>query len=147
MVVMRIIVFLHGTAIMHTAHPRDFAAYVPTEGAVAKIRAWHHRGAEITYLSSRRRPAELQVDRDVLAAHGFPPGPVVGREDGGDYRAVVRRLAADLLVEDDCQSIGGAAEIIGAVPPTSSMVIPEFAGLAHLPDDLGALLAEANAQT
>ena len=68
---MRLLVFLHGTTLMHPsavgrtrsepvaqvrpgADPsqHDFASYVPVEGAVAKLRLWHEQGAHIEYLSS-----------------------------------------------------------------------------------------------
>jgi len=88
----RVMVFLHGIAIMHATaagRPRaqrvrqsrqrsasvpDFAWYVPTEAAVDKVRAWSGHGAQICYLSSHTAAADVQLDRQVLAAHGFTPG-------------------------------------------------------------------------
>jgi hypothetical protein len=64
----KIMVFLHGTAIMHRnavgrtreervgqvqsgeASVRDFASYVPVGHAVSKLQAWKAQGAEIIYL-------------------------------------------------------------------------------------------------
>jgi hypothetical protein len=69
---MRLIVFLHGTVLMHSAalgrkraervaqvlagDPtiRDYVGYVPVGGAVAKLRRWHDAGAVIDYLSSHK---------------------------------------------------------------------------------------------
>ena len=64
---MKIMIFLHGTAIMHKSGLRvtreervkqvvqgtdpslhDYASYVPVEGAVNKIKGWQEQGAEIT---------------------------------------------------------------------------------------------------
>ena len=50
----------------------DFASYVPTEAAVEKVRAWHRHGAAVCYLSSHQDPADVELDRAVLTAHGFP---------------------------------------------------------------------------
>jgi hypothetical protein len=158
----RIVLFLHGTAIMHTAAvgvPRservrqsmqripsvaDFSSYVPTEAAVEKAVSWHRRGAQICYLSSHRAPAEVDTDRMVLIAHGFPDGPVFSRAASESYADVARRARADVVVEDDCESIGGATEMTasGVTPGTiHCVVVPEFGGLAHLPDDPAELLA------
>jgi hypothetical protein len=159
MPVVKVMVFLHGTAIMHAAAagcPRgervaqsrrrdpsvlDFGRYVPTESAVEKTTVWKLGGAELCYLSSHRVPADVEVDRGVLTAHRFPAGPVFFREPGETYADVARRAGADVVVEDDCESIGGRAEM--AAPglcedPSSaicSVVVPEFGGLAHLPDN------------
>ena len=155
----RVMVFLHGTAIMHATavgRPRaqrvrqsrersasvlDFASYVPTEAAVGKVRAWSGHGAQICYLSSHIAAADVQLDRQVLAAHRFTPGTVFFRSQGETYADVVRRSAADVLVEDDCESIGGtgqtaASGLSGTTGRTvRHIIVPEFGGLAHLPDD------------
>ena len=113
---MRLLVFLHGTVLMHSdaigvtraervaqvraGHPTvdDYAAYVPVDGAVAK-----------SY------------------------GDVAGRE------------APDVLIEDDCESIGASQITYPQIPPDlrariKSIIIPEFGGLDHLPDNPQALL-------
>jgi hypothetical protein len=155
----RILVFLHGTAIMHrTAVGRaraervrqsrqrdrsvlDFASYVPTEAAVEKVRAWHGHGAEIAYLSSHQDAADVELDRAVLTAHGFPAGTVLARGPGESYADVARRAGADVVVEDDCESIGGHSRTIAAglaAAPgraVTSVIVPEFGGLAHLPSE------------
>lgn len=161
---MRIMFFLHGTAIMHRAAagvPReervrqsaardrsvtDFGSYLPAEAAVDRALAWQRHGAGICYLSSHRDEADVDLDRAVLRAHGFPAGPVFFRALGETYADVARRAAADVLVEDDCQSMGGRSQTTAAQlgPATASIncvVVPEFGGLAHLPDDPSELLA------
>ena len=154
----RVMVFLHGTAIMHTSavsQPRaervsqsrrrdasvlDFGAYVPTEDAVAKVHAWQRHGADICYLSSHTGAADVALDRAVLAGHGFVPGMVFFREPGETYADVARRADADVVVEDDCESIGGEGEM--AYPHLqpeeqariTGIVVREFEGIDHLPD-------------
>jgi hypothetical protein len=156
---MRVMVFLHGTAIMHATaagQPRtervrqsrgrsasvlDFASYLPTEAAVSKVRAWARHGAQICYLSSHRAIADVQFDQQVLAAHGFTPGVVFFRGQDGTYADVVRRSGADVLIEDDCESIGGTGQTVASglscTPGRTvrCIVVPEFGGLAHLPND------------
>ena len=52
----------------------------------------------------------------------------------------------DVLIEDDCESIGGKDEMtITHVKPDlkkkiKSIVVKEFSGLDHLPDKISALL-------
>jgi hypothetical protein len=159
-------VFLHGTSIMHgsavgqqrTARVRqvqskdptvlDYASCVPTEGAVAKVTAWQTRGAEICYLSSHRTPSAAAIDQAVIAAHGFPAGTLYYRAHGESYADLVRRWSADVLIEDDCESIGGCVRTTASELARSSgrgvpcVVVPEFGGLTDLPDDPAELLRE-----
>jgi hypothetical protein len=161
---MKIGVFLHGTAIMHAAAAgverderiqqvrrrdpsvRDFASYVPTPGTAARLAAWQRHGAILVYLSSHRHPDDIRTDAAVIRRHGFPAGPVHGRQPGEDYGPLAERLGLDVLVEDDCESIGGAAQTCAAqLSPAGTqslrcVVLPEFSGLAGLPEDPAELL-------
>ncbi len=53
----------------------------------------------------------------------------------------------DVLIEDDCESIGGAEEITWLQLPAAararvrSIVVAEFGGIDHLPDSLEELRA------
>jgi hypothetical protein len=159
----RILLFLHGTAIMHQTAagvPRpervrqsarrdpsvaDFASYIPTEAAVDRAVAWQLRGAKICYLSSHHIQADVEIDRAVLRAHGFPAGCVLYRALGETYADTARRARPDVLIEDDCQSIGGTSQTVASVLRAADsircVVVPEFGGFAHLPEDPGELLA------
>ena len=78
---MRVLVFLHGTAVMHAGavgrtrdervaqvragddpSVRDYGAYVPVGEVVAKLRHWQRQGAQIDYLSSHRNPDDIAKD-------------------------------------------------------------------------------------
>lgn len=57
----------------------------------------------------------------------------------------IERILPDILIEDDCESIGGDAEMIyphlkaemrGGI---ISLVVKEFEGIDHLPDNLAML--------
>jgi hypothetical protein len=128
---LRITVFLHGTVIMHEggiSRSRDervgqvrdgtdpslraFASYVPIGRAAEKLCAWQREGAAISYISSHRRPEDVEDDSRVLRAHGFPEGVIHSRASGETYAAVAERILPDVLVEDDCESIGGEPEMV-----------------------------------
>jgi hypothetical protein len=159
---MKLMVFLHGTAIMHPAargiprtervqqvregepSVRDFRNYVPAEAAVEKLRRWAEQGADVVYLSSHRKPAHVAADEEVLARHGFPKGRVLCRQGSQSYGDVVSRELPDILIEDDCESIGASELAYPQISPQlrsriKSIVVPEFGGFAHLPGDLGEL--------
>jgi hypothetical protein len=159
--VMKIMVFLHGTAIMHKnglGVPReervkqviqgtdpslqDYASYVPVGNAVTKIKAWQEQGAEICYLSSHTSLEDVNKDRLVLQTYGFPEGMVFSRAIGQSYQDVAETVLPDVLIEDDCESIGGEQEMtITHVRPEykkhiTSIIVKEFGGIDHLPDTL-----------
>jgi hypothetical protein len=157
---LRVLVFLHGTALMHAAAAgvarservaqvrqreesvRRLADYVPTPGAVGRLHGWADAGCTIAYLSSHTDAAGVAADEAVLARHAFPRGPVLARRAGETYGDVAAAYTPDVLVEDDCESIGGETQMtFPQLPPQQrarvrSLVVPEFAGLDDLPPDL-----------
>jgi len=161
---MRILVFTEGTIIMHrgaAGHTRDkivrqveeneesvhdFASYVPIGNAVRKLVSWERGGAEILYLTSRRKHEEIESIRSVLKAYGFPEGRLLFRQRGKEYRDIAERIVPDILVEDDCESIGGINEMtITQVRPDvrnriKSITVREFRGIDHLPENTRTLL-------
>lgn len=159
-------VFLQGTAIMHSAalkvdrrerlrqvldrdpSVREWDTYIPAEGVVEKLRCWSAQGAEFVYLSSHRKPENVAVDEVVVKAHGFPAGRILSRSLRRTYGELIGRERPDVLIEDDCESIG-AAEIAHAQIPAWArdeirlVVVPEMGGFADLPDSLTELWAVA----
>jgi hypothetical protein len=121
----------------------DFASNVPTDGAVEKLNVWASRGAEVAYLSSHRKRDDVGLDERVLALHGFPIGPVHWRANADSCGDLVDRIGPDVVVEHDCESIGGVCKTVasqlGQERTTSCWVVPEFGGLSHLPHDPVAL--------
>ncbi|NIN68913.1 MAG: hypothetical protein GTO63_30340, partial [Anaerolineae bacterium] len=112
----KIMVFLHGTTIMHRAAAgisraervrqvregedsvRDFSNYIPVGNAPQKLWRWQDQGAEIVYLSSHLSPADVETDRLVLRRHRFPPGAVHFRQNKESYADVAERILPDLLI-------------------------------------------------
>ncbi|MBV9094388.1 MAG: hypothetical protein JO132_10995 [Streptosporangiaceae bacterium] len=70
-----------------------------------------------------------------------------GRIADENYGALVDRLALDVLVEDDCESIGGPRQTcVAQLSPAARrrvrcVMLPEFLGLGGLPDHPAGLLA------
>lgn len=165
---MRLIVFLQGTVIMHSGAaglPRtaivaqvrdrsdptvqDFASYIPVGGAVRKLVRWHQQGGRIDYLSAHRDPVRLGQDAALLIRHQFPPGRILARRAGQSYGDLVAGELPDVLVEDDCESIG--ADQIGYLQldpllraEVTSIIVPEFGGIDHLPESVADLLSLAD---
>jgi hypothetical protein len=163
-------VFLQGTALMHRSavgksreervrqvvegeeSVRDFASYLPVEDAPRKLRDWARQGAEVVYLSSHTDSADVETDRSVLRRHGFPEGPILYRRPGETYADVAESWLPDVLIEDDCGSIGGGPEMTyphlrpEAKARVRSVVIKEFGGFSDLPDDASALASAERAR-
>jgi hypothetical protein len=145
---MKILIFTEGTIIMHKDGEsiHDFASYIPISQAVDKLKTWANQGAEILYLTSRTKSEEIKDIKNVLKKYHFPEGELLFRQKGEEYKDVAERLIPDILIEDDCQSIGGADEMtITHIKPeirkrVKSIPVKEFGGIDHLPDDVSNLI-------
>lgn len=164
---MKIIVFTEGTILMHKnaqglkrdeiskqvreqePSTRLFSSYIPIGYAVDKLRTWNTQDIEIIYLTSRTKPHEIEQIRNVLRRYDFPEGQLLFRRLGEQYKDIAERVIPDVLVEDDCESIGGIGKMtITHVNPELrkkilSVSVPEFGGIDHLPDRIETLLEYA----
>jgi hypothetical protein len=119
---------------------------VPVGKVVQKLRQWSGQGAKIIYLSSQRRIEDFEKDKIVLQNYGFPEGEIFFRQSEEDYRDVAEHVLPDVLIEDNCESIGGGKEMTYPhIRPElktkiHSIVVEEFGGIDHLPDDISALV-------
>ena len=162
---MKILVFLHGTLIMHKSAEGksrgervrqvenkdpsvlDYASYIPVGNAVEKLKSWQEQSAEIFYLSSHETAEDVEKDRLVLEKYDFPKGQIFYRQNGESYKDIAERIMPDFLIEDDCESIGGEKEMtITFVKPEikqkiKSIVIKEFGGIENLPNNLENLIS------
>jgi hypothetical protein len=163
---MKVLIFTEGTILMHRnglGLPREriveqvknrkgpltkryFASSVPIGNCVRKIEAWKKQGATLLYLTSRRTMEEVETIRGILSKYDFPEGELLFRKIGEQYKDVAERALPDLIIEDDCESIGGEEEMTYPhIKPElkgriKSIVVKEFGGIDHLPDDLSTLL-------
>ena len=142
-------VFLHGTATKPAKWDltgQVFNKYEPTGNAVAKLTGWVKQRAQICYLTSHENANMVPVDQRVLDKYGFPKGEIYWRQNGEAYKDVAERVMPDILIEDDCESIGGEAEMTyphireDLKPKIKSIVVKEFQGIDHLPEKLQDLL-------
>ena len=168
---MKILIFLQGTLLMHKSavgktreeiieqvkaqgeSVRDFSSYVPIGNAVVKLKRWVEQGAEIVYLSAltedkKARGDEiigkegLKFDQEILDRYGFPKGEIYHRQKGESYADIAEKIVPDILIEDDCESIGGEKEMtitfikLEIKRRIKSIAIKEFGGIDHLSDDL-----------
>ena len=121
----------------------DLASYIPVGNAVDKLLAWEKQGATICYITSRRRKGEIDTIRQVLKEYNFPnSSDLYYRHQGEDYKDVAERVLPDILVEDDCESIGGEVRMIypHLKPEIKKLIksipVREFGGIDHLPDHI-----------
>lgn len=120
----------------------DYVSYIPVGGAVEKLKSWQSQSAEILYLSSHETAEDVEKDKSVLEKYGFPKGQIFYRKNGESYKDIAEKIIPDVLVEDDCESIGGGKEMtITFVKPEikqkiKSIVVKEFNGIDNLSDDL-----------
>jgi len=158
---MKILIFTEGTLIMHPSakgYSREdivkqvksgtdssiynWRTYIPIGNSVEKLQKWKSQGAKILYLTSRIKPREVEDIKSVLKKHGFPEGHLLFRQKGEEYKDVAEKAVPNVLIEDDCESIGGMEEMtITNIKPDlkkkiKSVVVKEFEGIDHLPDDL-----------
>ena len=157
---MKILIFLHGTLIIHKSAENktrgervkqvmggdpsvhDYASYIPVGNAVKKLKSWQSQGAEILYLSSHEIAEDVEKDKIVLDKYDFPEGQVFYRQSGESYKDIAEKIIPDVLVEDDCESIGGENEMtITFVKPEikqkiKSIVVKEFSGIDKLSDNI-----------
>ncbi len=159
----RILVFLHGTCIMHRnalglsrerviqqiiddvdGSISDFGSYIPIGNVVKKLITWQNQGAEILYLSSHLSLGNVKKDEKVLKKYDFPKGPIFYRKEK-NWNLPIEEAKPDILIEDDCESIGGEYQmtypnlILELKSKIISIVIKEFSGIDYLPDDIDEL--------
>jgi hypothetical protein len=144
----RILIFTEGT-ILGPRHWWEFfndRGYVTINLCVEKISRWYAQGAQIAYLTSRRKPDDVAAIAKILRDAGLPGCALYYRGKGEEYRHVAENLIPDVLIEDDCRSIGGQRNwTITYVRPEiksriRSIIVREFGGIDHLPDSLADLL-------
>ncbi len=145
---MRIMIFTEGTIIMHgdSKEVNDYSSYVPIGNAAQKIKVWKEQGAEIIYLTSRTQKNEIKIIKNLLRKHEFPSGQLLFRKKGKHYKDVTECVIPNVLIEDDCKSIGGSDEMTithvrsEIKKKIKSIVVREFGGIDELPDRISELM-------
>jgi len=120
--------------------------YVPIKKCIQKINNWDRQGAQICYLCSGKSDSSAQIVRNLLLKFNFPGTFLYYRTGSEKYKDIVEFLKPNILIEDDCRSIGGAWQMSITHVNTEikkqikSIVIKEFGGIDNLPDDLMGLI-------
>jgi len=143
-----ILIFTEGTVI----GPKRFIdffnlnKYVPIKNCRTKIDNWDEQGAQIIYLTSRKKESSALNIKNLLIKYRFPGSYLYYRENSEKYKHVVEALKPTILIEDDCRSIGGSWQMaITHVEKEireniKSIVVDEFKGIDNLPDNLNDLM-------
>jgi len=136
---MKIMIFAEGTIIK----PRSLFSlynhrtYIPIGNAVPLIGTWNQQDAEIVYCTSRKGKQAEEIAR-LLMQYGFTGSKLYFRERRQKYKDIIESVRPDILIEDDCRSIGGSRQMcITHVAPQiknsiKSIVVKEFKGIDHL---------------
>ncbi len=80
--------------------------YIPIGNSIDKLKKWQEEGYEVIYITSLRgRKAMKMAQR--LDELGFIGSMVGYRQKNQDYATLIKEELPDILIEDDCKSIGG----------------------------------------
>ncbi|MFA6386750.1 MAG: hypothetical protein WCW04_03210 [Candidatus Paceibacterota bacterium] len=152
----KILVFTEGTIIYHAnangktreeiigqvknkdKYVHQYSSYIPIEHSVNKLKVWYYKGIKILYLTSRKKKEEIESIKKVLKYWDFPKGELYSRKENENYKDVAERVKPDILIEDDCESIGGEIEM--TYPHISeklkksikSIIVKEFEGIDNV---------------
>ena len=97
------------------------------------------------YLSSHKRREDVEKDRFVLNKYQFPKGRIFYRHQD-KWDPIIIKAKPDVIIEDDCESIGGDSYITyqnissELKSKIKSIIVKEFGGIDHLPDDISKLM-------
>lgn len=134
--IMKIIIFIEGTT-FYTKFPLFIFTkygYKPIENAVEIVNDWKEKGHEI-YLCSYVHKIRYKYIKSIMDFYGMKYTEIICRSKREQYSEIVERLEPDLLIEDDCRSIGGQREwCITNVKDElkskiHSIIVPEFKGI------------------
>lgn len=120
----------------------DYANYIPIGNASDKLKEWKLQGTELCYLTSRRTKSEINDIKRVLNKYNFPKGELYYRKGKEEYKDIAERVMPNILIEDDCESIGGEIEMThphilkDKQREIKSVIIPEFGGIDHLSNNI-----------
>lgn len=116
-------------------------SYLPIGDCVEIIKEWRSQGANIIYCTSRKGKQAEDIAA-LLKKYGFTGTELCYRSKGEKYKDIVEQIQPDVLIEDDCKSIGGEWQMcITKVAPwikekIVSVVVEEFSGIDGLPRNL-----------
>ena len=136
----KILIFVEGTILKPKSILLQYSykSYVPIGKAVSLIERWYAQGAQIVYCTHQRDLHKVSETAEMLKSFGFLGSKLYYRGENQEYKDVVEIVYPDILIEDDCYSIGGAKEMCITNVAKSlqerikSVVVKEFKGIDNL---------------
>ena len=112
--------------------------YIPIGNCIRIIQNWYKQGANIIYCTSRKNKQAIDI-AELLKKYGFVGVKLCYRSKNEKYADIVETIKPNILIEDDCKSIGGAWQMCITNANSEikkrivSIVVPEFKGIDNLP--------------
>ncbi len=140
---MKILIFAEGTIFK----PKSFftlyhhKSYLPIGNCKNLIDEWSRQGAEIFYCTSRKGKQALEI-ANILKRNSFAGTKLYYRSKGQKYKDLVELAKPNILIEDDCRSIGGSWQMCITYTDKklkkeiTSIVVKEFKGIDDLPKSM-----------
>ncbi len=80
--------------------------YVPIKNSIDKLKEWQEEGYEVIYITSLKGRKAMKMAQK-LDELGFIGSMVGYRQKNQDYATLIKEELPDILIEDNCRSIGG----------------------------------------
>ena len=133
---MKIMIFIEGTTFYTKPILFLFTkyGYKPISDSVKKVNTWYNRGYEI-YLCSYVRKRRYDFIKSVIDFYGMKYTEILCRKKGEIYSEIVEAIKPDVLIEDDCRSIGGQEQWCitnvneDVKSHIQSIIVPEYMGI------------------
>lgn len=135
----KIMIFIEGTTFYTKPVLFLFTryGYKPIGNAVKIVNDWYSKGYSI-YLCSYVRNRRYAFIKSIIDFYGMKYTAILCRNKNEQYSDLVERIRPNILIEDDCSSIGGQAEwCITHVndelkTDIQSVIVPEFKGIDEI---------------
>lgn len=136
---MKIMIFIEGTTFYTKPVLFLFSkhGYKPIGNTVDIINSLHSKGHDI-FLCSYVRKNRYNFIKSVIDFYGIAYTEILCRDKGERYSDIVERVCPDVLIEDDCKSVGGEKNCcINGVREDmraniKSIIVPEFSGIDNI---------------
>lgn len=133
---MRIMIFIEGTTFYTKPLLYLFTeyGYEPIGNAINIVNSWYDKGYEV-YLCSYVRKKRYKFIKTIVDFYGMKYTKILCRNKREQYSSIVERIKPDILIEDDCKSIGGLKKCcITNVKEEikeniQSIIVPEYKGI------------------
>ena len=137
----KIMIFVEGTILKpkynNILSRISMTTYIPINNAIETLKKWQEEGYEVIYLTSLkgRRAMKMAQHLDEL---GFTGSMVGYRQKNQDYATLIKEELPDILIEDNCSSIGGEENMCYNIlsedlkKEIKHIVVEEFQGIDNV---------------